>query len=491
MIIGREKELNVLKKLLRSEKAEFLAIYGRRRIGKTFLIHEFFKDKGLYFEITGSNKASKKEQLKNFTRELRTLFPGNYEFDDWTDAFDALLKGIELKDHSKKFIFFIDELPWFSSPKSGFLSALDYFWNRHLSRLSNVLLIVCGSAAHWMIKKVINDKGGLHNRLSECIQLEPFTLQETENYLAAQGLEFKRKQLVELYMAFGGVAKYLTSLPKGKSVAQIINEYCFSSSGYLFSEFTKLYESLFDFSKKHIAVIQALAKKQRGLVHADLLKAAKLLPGGSTTTILEELEESGFIMSMQAFGKQQKEKLFRLIDEYSLFYLSWIDPIKGNVLRNFDPEYWNKKYKTPSWYAWAGHAFENICLKHSIKLKITLGISGITTTESHWQHVPKKPLDSETSKSTATGAEIDLVIDRADNCINLCEMKFCEEEFEITKDYAKTLERKKSVFQEVTNTKKTIFITMITSFGMKENSYSIELVDQDLTLDALFYRPND
>jgi hypothetical protein len=472
-IIGREKELHILKKILKSEKAEFLAIYGRRRIGKTFLIHEFFKDKGIYFEVTGSNKASKKEQLKNFTRELRTLFPGTYKFDDWTDAFDALLKGIESKDPLKKFIFFIDELPWLASSKSGFLSALDYFWNRHLSRLPNILLIVCGSAAHWMIKKVIHDKGGLHNRLSACIQLEPFTLPETESYLAAQSLEFKRKQLTELYMAFGGVAKYLTSLPRGKSIAQIINEYCFSSSGYLFSEFTKLYESLFDFSEKHISIIRVLAKKQRGLIHADLLKAAKLNPGGNSTTILEELEESGFIMSMQFFGKQKKEKLFRLIDEYSLFYLSWIDPIKGNVLRNFDLEYWNKKYKTPAWYAWAGHAFENICLKHSMNIKKALGISGITTMESHWQH-------------TSPGAEVDLVIDRADNCINLCEIKFSEEEFEITKDYAQILERKKSIFQSVTNTKKTIFITMITPFGTKENSHAIELVDQNLTLDSLF-----
>lgn len=346
MIIGREKELETLKKVLLSEKAEFLAIYGRRRIGKTFLIHEFFKDKGLYFEVTGSNKASKKEQLKNFARELQALFPGTYKFEDWSDAFDALLKGIESRDPSKKFIFFIDELPWLASAKSGFLAALDYFWNRHLSRIPNVLLIVCGSAAHWMIKKIVNDKGGLHNRLSECIRLEPFTLQETESYLAAQTVEFKRKQLVELYMAFGGVAKYLTSLPRGKSVSQIINEYCFSSSGYLFSEFSKLYDSLFDFSQNHIAVIRALAKKQHGLVRSDLLKAAKLSPGGSSTTVLEELEESGFIMSMHGFHKQQKEKLFRLIDEYSLFYLSWIDPVKESILRNFDATYWNKKYKT-------------------------------------------------------------------------------------------------------------------------------------------------
>lgn len=478
MIIAREKELEILKKHLRSKKAEFLAIYGRRRIGKTFLIHEFLKNEGIYFEITGSNKASKKEQLKNFNRELRVLFPETETIEDWPDAFDILLKKIKTIDSNKKFIFFIDELPWFASPKSGFLSALDYSWNRHLSRLPNVLLIVCGSAAHWIIKKIINDKGGLHNRLSEWIRLEPFTLRETENYLAEQGIKYKRKQLVELYMAFGGVAKYLTSLPMGKSVVQIINEYCFTPSGYLFSEFSKLYESLFDFSEKHMSVVRALAKKQHGLTQSDLLKAAGLQPGGSSTTVLEELEESGFIMSMHAFGKQQKEKIFRLIDEYSLFYLTWIDAIKGNILKNFAPEYWNKKYKTPAWHTWAGHAFENICLKHSRKIKKALGISGITASESHWQYVPKK-------ESEERGAEVDLVIDRADNCINLCEIKFCEEEFEITRDYAKALERKKSVFQKITGTKKTIFLTMITPVGLKENNYS-NLIDQHFTLDVLF-----
>ncbi len=480
MIVGREKELEILKKILKSKKAEFLAIYGRRRIGKTFLIHEYFKDKGIYFEITGSNKASKKEQLKNFARELRILFPGTEKINDWQEAFDILLKEIQGIDSNKRFIFFIDELPWFASPKSGFLAALDYFWNRHLSRLSNVLLIVCGSAAHWIIKKIINDKGGLHNRLSAWIRLEPFTLRETENYLKEQGISFKRKQLIELYMAFGGVAKYLTNLPTGKSVAQIINEYCFTPNGYLFSEFSKLYESLFDSSEKHISIVQSLAKKQHGLTQTDLLKSAGLQPGGTSTAVLEELEESGFIMSMHAFGKQQKEKIFRLIDEYSLFYLTWINEIKGVVFKNSDPEYWNKKYKTPAWHTWAGHAFENICFKHSGKIKKALGIGGITTAESHWQYTPKK-------KSGERGAEVDLLIDRADNCINLCEIKFCDEEFEITQDYAKDLERKKTVFQKITGTKKTIFLTMITPFGLKENIHSIELVNQQLKLDSLFY----
>lgn len=478
MILGRDKEQALLNKLLKSKKAEFLAIYGRRRIGKTFLIHEYFKNEGVYFEITGSNKSSKKEQLKAFERELRVQFPGKDKISDWQDAFDQLLKWIQTIPSDKKFIFFIDELPWLASPKSGFLAALDYFWNRHFSRLPNMLLIICGSAAHWIIKKVINDKGGLHGRLSAQIRLEPFTLKETEQFLLAQGVALKRKQLAELYMTFGGVAKYLTNIPPGKSPSQIINEFCFTPSGLLFSEFPKLYDSLFEGSEKHIAIVRALSKKQHGLSQSELLLASGLVPGGGSTTILQELEESGFIMGTQAFGKQSKERNFRLIDEYSLFYLKWIEEIKDSVLRNFDKDYWNKMVKTAAWNVWAGHAFENMSLKHSGKIKEGLGISGITATESHWRHVSK---DKE-----ERGAEIDLVIDRADQCINLCEIKFCLDEFEITQSYAKDLERKKEVFQKITGTKKTLFLTMITPFGVKENEHALGVVDQQLTIDALF-----
>ncbi len=472
MIIGREKERAILARLLQSKKAEFLAIYGRRRIGKTFLINEFFKDKGVYFTVTGTKNAPKKEQIKNFYRGLRALFPQNTKEEmpkEWSDAFDMLLK--EIKKSSFKFILFIDELPWLATPKSGLLPALDYFWNHHLSRMPNVLLIICGSAAHWMIKKIINDKGGLYGRLSEQIRLEAFSLSETEHFLKEKGIRLQRKQLIELYMSLGGVAKYLTRVPSGKSPAQIINELCFSPSGPLFAEFPKLYASLFDSPEKHIAIVRALAKKRKGLLLDELLKTADLSQGGGSTEILLELEEAGFIMTLPAFAKQSKERLYRLMDEYSLFYLSWIEEIKSSILRNFDKEYWNKICKTPAWHAWAGHIFENICLKHSDRIKEALGLGGITTLESHWR---------------SKDAEIDLVIDRADDCINLCEIKFCNDAFVITKSYAKDLERKKKIFQKTTGTRKTIFLTMITPYGVKENTHYIGLVDQQLTLDALF-----
>jgi uncharacterized protein len=478
MIIAREKEKAILNGLFQSKRAEFLAIYGRRRIGKTFLIHEFFKDKGIYLEVTGTNKSPKKEQIKNFYKNFRALFPEDAPAEipfEWSDIFHCLENAIKKINPSTKFILFIDELPWLASPKSGFLPALDYFWNHYLSRFPNALLIICGSAAHWIIKKVVNDRGGLHGRLSAQIRLQPFTLTETEKFLMEEGVHLKRKQLIEVYMALGGVAKYLINVPPGKSSTQIINELCFSPSGFLFS---KLYESLFDSSDKHISIVRALAKKRHGLNQKALLEAAKISHGGGATDILHELEESGFITSIPAFGKQSKERQYRLIDEYSLFYLTWIEEIKSSILRNFDNEYWNKMYRTPLWHVWSGYAFENICLKHSGKIKEALGLAGITTRESHWQHFP--------SQKKGIGAEIDIVIDRADDCINLCEIKFCNNEFEINKNYAKDLERKKDVFQSVTGTRKTIFLTMITPFGVKENEHYIGLVNQQLTLDFLF-----
>jgi uncharacterized protein len=475
MIVARQKEQVLLSKLLKSKKAEFLAVYGRRRIGKTYMIEQVLKGQGVFLEVTGTKDASKKEQLKNFFRDLKALFPGVKEQPkEWSDAFHILFQEVKKLNKCKKFILFLDELPWLATPKSGLLAAIDYFWNHSFSRLPFAFLVICGSAAHWIIKKVVNDKGGLHGRLSAQIRLEPFTLKETEEFLEAFGVHLKRREITQLYMALGGVAKYLSYVPGGQSPAQVISELCFSQSGPLFAEFPKLYSSLFDSSGKHIEIVRALAKKRKGMSQEELLEAVSMTHGGGATDILQELEEAGFIMSLPPFGKQARKKLFRLIDEYSLFYLSWIEEISSSILRNFDPHYWAKQSSSPRWHAWAGHAFETVCLKHASNIKEALKIGGITTFESHFRHGGKE------------GAEIDLVIDRADNCINLCEIKFCKGEFEITAAYAKELERKKAVFQKITKTRKTLFLTLITPYGVKENRYVRELVDNHLTLDCLF-----
>jgi uncharacterized protein len=337
MLIGREKELGIFKRLLQSKKAEFLAIYGRRRIGKTYLVNQFFKDKGIYFTITGSKKASKKKQLKNFHDEFLAIFGDNYNHtlapSDWSDAFQRMQKTLKSLNTSKKIILFFDELPWLATPRSDFLSALEYIWNQHLSRMDNVILVICGSAAAWMIKKVIHDKGGLHGRLSAQIALQPFHLNEIEKLLFSQNVNLNRKQILNLYMAFGGVAKYLTYIPPGLSSSQIINELCFSPTGSLFLELSHLYGSLFDNPENHIKIIKALAKKRDGIDQKTLLEQVDLKYGGFSTSILNELEESGFITSVPEIRKSKKLRKYRLIDEYSYFYLTWIEKVKSQILR--------------------------------------------------------------------------------------------------------------------------------------------------------------
>ncbi|MDB2613583.1 ATP-binding protein [Chlamydiales bacterium] len=482
IFFGRDKEKKILEKNFNSDKAEFIAIYGRRRVGKTYLITEFFKNKGVYFEITGSKKASLSEQIRNFCREFNSFF-GNEEtktsIKDWGDAFYLLKDAISKIPSDQKVILFFDELPWLASPKSGFLRALDYFWNRHASRMKNVKLIVCGSAAAWMIRKVIRDKGGLHNRLSAQIRLEPFSLSEVEELLRSEGVHFDRKQLITLYMSIGGIPKYLNFVEPGKSVSQILNEVCFNPNGYLFQEFHKLYESLFDKSENHIRVIRTLSDKRYGLLHTDLIRESGLTLGGGSTRILEELEECGFIMSFPELGKIKRERHWRLIDEYSLFYLNWVEGMRSAILRGSDPEYWIKQQKTGKWQAWAGYSFENICLKHVFQIKKSLGLGGISTVEAQWSY---------RGKEKEMGAQIDLVIDRADNCINLCEIKFSNDIYVLKKQDKEDLERKVKVFRNQTKTKKTLFTTMITPYGVRENEYYIGTVQQQLTMDDLFIK---
>ncbi|MES2200181.1 MAG: ATP-binding protein [Chlamydiota bacterium] len=480
-IIGRKEELAVLQRLAQSERAEFVAVYGRRRVGKTFLISQFFKETGIYFEITGSKDASKKEQIINFHREFRALFKAEEKSSlpsSWSEAFDLLKQEIIKIPITQKIILFFDELPWLSTPKSGFLSALEYFWNRHASRMPNVVIIICGSAASWMIKKVINNRGGLYGRLSAEIRLQPFSLLETEEFFLDRRIELTRKQITEIYMVTGGIPKYLSCVEKAQSSTQTINSLCFTPQGPLLKEFHKLYSSLFENAYRHVKIVAALAYKREGMTQKDLFKLLDIPQGGRSSEILEELIESGFITSSQAYGKQIKERKFRLIDEYSLFYLTWIDSMKENILRGSE-DYWIKTQATPSWYPWAGYAFENICLKHILKIKEALAIGGVSTIASHWQYSPLKD---------ERGAEVDLVIDRADDCINLCEIKFCNSEYVMSKQDSEDLERKKNVFKEKTQTKKAIFTTLITPYGALENIHYRSSVHNQLTLDCFFKR---
>jgi len=473
-IIGREEEIRTLQRLLESREPELLAIYGRRRVGKTFLVKTFFKPH-MIFSCSGQLEGNTAQQLLNFAKQLALSFPQRKNKtppSGWQDAFYQLRDCIDTLKGKKKKVIFFDELPWLDSHKSGFLSSFGYFWNMYASRRNDLLVVICGSAASWIINKVVNNKGGLHNRITQRIRLLPFTLKETAAYLRHKNIKTDPYQLLQLYMVTGGVPAYLNAVEKGKSAAQNIEQLCFQKDGMLANEFNNLYAALFNKPERHIRIIKALAQKNKGLTRSGILKTAQKLTGGGISEVLNELTESGFISKVYPYEKKERDALYRLTDEFSLFYFKFMEHQKGNQKGQ-----WLRKQATPAYTTWCGYAFENICIKHIQEIKRGLQIAGIQSSEASW---------IQTGTHTDPGAQIDLLIDRADRCINICEIKFSRTEFSIDKRYAAELANKLTVFRERTRTRKMVFITLITTYGVKQNDYYTNLVENNLTMEALF-----
>jgi len=471
IIIGREEEQQMIAEMLDTEAADLLAVTGRRRVGKTYLIRAFLQAR-IHFEMNGILNASLQQQLQNFdiafnkinTKKSRRHAPVS----NWLQAFHQLSQYLDSLKTTKKLIVFIDELPWLDTHRSRFLSAFDWFWNSWAVK-KNILVIICGSASSWMTGKIINNRGGLHNRVTKRIHLQPFNLTETEAYLKYNGITLSRYQVLHLYMALGGIPHYLKEVKKGQSATQNINRICFQKNGLLVNEFDNLYNALFVNARQHISIIQALASKNKGLSRAEILAASKLADGGSFTKLLTELEQSDFITSYLPFDKIKKETIYRLTDEYSLFYLKFMRS-KKNVN-------WLQLAATPSYKTWSGYAFENICMKHIEKIKQALGIAAVYTEVSSIFYK---------GDAKNKGAQIDMLIDRQDHVINACEAKFYDKPFAISKSYAVDLRNKLRAFQEKTGTRKTLFLTLITPYGIVQNQHSIGFVQQEVVAENLF-----
>lgn len=469
MIIGREREVEILQKKFTSEKSEFVAVYGRRRVGKTYLIRTFFEHK-FTLQLTGLANANLQEQLVNFQIAIHEQHPfiAGQNATSWLEAFLQIKHCIEHSKQKKKIIF-IDELPWFDTPKSNFISALEHFWNSWASARKDILLIVCGSAASWMINKLINNTKGLHNRVTQRIKIEPFSLKECKQFLLKRKINLDHYQLIQLYMVLGGIPFYWEAIEKGKSAAQIIDDLCFSKNGLLQNEFEKLYQSLFTKAERHELIIEALAKKSKGLTREELVEATKMNNGGTFTALIKELEMSGFLRKYIPFGKKSRNSLYQLSDPFSLFHLKFMKNTSPS-----DENQWLKLIDSTKYRAWSGYAFEQVCLMHSYQIKKALGIHGIETNTCSW-----KSMQSE------NGAQIDLVIDRRDGVITLCEMKFSINPFTIDKKYDAELRNKIGTFKSETSTRKAVFLALITTFGVTENNYSGN-VQNSLKMNILF-----
>ena len=470
-LIGRQEEITLLKGLENTDKPAFVAVYGRRRVGKTYLVKQVL-GKAFSFYMTGTANVTTRQQLSNFHAVLTKQFHAAERFTqpkDWFEAFQQLTTALESQPEGKKIIF-LDELPWLDTVKSGFIPALEYFWNSWASTQKNMLLIVCGSAASWMINNLINHRGGLHNRVTHRLVIEPFTLAECELYFKSNGAAFDRYQIIQHYMVTGGIPFYLEQVDKGLTAAQNIDRLCFTKNGILRTEFDNLYASLFKKADKHIAIIEALAKKNKGMSREELIQKTRFSNGGSLTKILLELEESGFIRRYKTFGNNSRDSLYQVSDFYSLFYLKFI---KDTDLA--DKNSWLDRMGNPEVRAWSGYAFEQVCLAHLAQIKQALGVGSVQISASVWQ-----------GSDGVSKAQIDLVIDRRDHAINICEMKFSVDTFLIDKAYANTLRQKISVFKTATATRKSVFLTFITTFGLVQNEYAGSLVQKSLTMDALF-----
>lgn len=470
MIIGRKEEQQILHSAVQSENSEFVAVYGRRRVGKTYLIRETFGYK-FTFQHTGLAKGNTKEQLFSFAISLRDA-----GYDDcpipksWLEAFSLLSAYLKNSTDEKKIVF-LDELPWMDTARSNFISAFEHFWNGWASARKDIVLIICGSATSWIINKVINDHGGLHNRVTKQIALQPFTLKECEMFAQSKGLEMSRYQLAECYMVFGGIPYYWSLLERGLSLAQNIDKIIFAKNGKLSNEFNQLYASLFKSPEQYIDIVTALGKKKAGMTREEIIVATDKYSNGALSKVLDELEYCGFIRKYNGFGKKSKQAIYQLIDNYTLFYFKFIRQNENN-----DEHFWSASIDSAMHRAWSGLAFERLCMAHMQQIKAALGIAGVLSNVYSW----RKEADE-----TSVGAQIDLLIDRKDQVINLCEMKYSLSEYVIDAEYEQKLRNKKSIFIDTTNTRKAVHLTMVTTFGIKANAHS-GIVQNEITLDDLF-----
>lgn len=473
-IIGRNSEKERLTRCMNSDSSELVVVYGRRRVGKTFLINEFFENK-FAFKLTGVFGQNSKNQIKNFTAELNRRANKKYsEPKDWIEAFNYLREYMDSLEDEQKHVVFLDELPWLDSKKSGFLPAFEHFWNDYASTKHNFVFILCGSATSWMDEKITKNKGGLFNRQTCRLYLEPFNLHETEEFLISRGINWSHYEIAECYMIMGGIPYYLSLLDPILSFNQNIDDLFFSKKGELWDEFEHLYRTLFSNSEYYISVVAALSEKRGGLTRNEIGTKIKASTGGELSKVLNNLVLSGFVSVCDFYERKKKDALYQLSDYYTMFYFKFIKDYNGK-----DEHFWSNSIDNSFRKAWEGLTFERLCKDHINQIKYKLGISGVLSEESSWFVKPNE-------EQGTSGAQIDLIINRRDHVVSLCEMKYSISEYEIDKTYDSNLRNKISTFLKTTKCKKTIQLVMVTTYGVKRNKYS-GIVNSQVILDDLFH----
>ena len=469
-LIGRKRECAELQRVMDSDRSEFVIVYGRRRVGKTFLVDRFFDGK-YDFTFVGGHKLTRRRQLNSFARALKKASGHDIgSFADWFEAFDALSDYLEALESDRKKVVFIDEMPWIDTQKSDFVAALENFWNGWAARRSDIVFIASGSATSWMVDNLVENQGGLHARITCSIYVRPFTLGETEEYLRSRHCRWDRYQILQCYMTFGGIPFYLSLLNCRDSLVQNIDNLLFARGGVLRYEFDELYNALFSNAELYVNVVKTLAAHHCGMTRSQIAKAVEV-DGGTLTRVLANLERCDFVSRSANFGNRAKDMIYRVVDFYTLFYLRFIS---GNV--SGDEHWWTNNFESRQVSTWQGLTFEIVGLTHVPMIKRALGIGGVATSVSAWH---------KAADSTSAGAQIDLIIQRADRIVHLCEMKFSKAPYSLTADYQQTLLNRLDIFTSATKTALTPVYTFITPYGVS-NAAQYSFVHSQVTMDELF-----
>ena len=478
IVIGREREMAELQRSLESDRSEFVIVYGRRRVGKTYLVDNFFHYE-YDFSFVGGHRLTKQKQLRNFAKAMKKYahLARQPKYENWDDAFDALEELMESLPEEKRKVIFIDEMPWIDTPQSEFVDALETFWNGWAARRHDIMFVASGSSTSWMMDKLVENQGGLHGRITNNIYVRPFTLHETEQYMQSRGAAWDRYQLLQTYMIIGGIPFYYSLLNVKESLVQNVDRLFFRKNGELRTEFEELYSALFTNTEKYTSVVKLLNSKREGMTREEIENGTKM-DKSLLSTVLRNLERCDFILRYSQFGNKSKGAIYRLVDFYTLFYYRFIDGFNAQ-----DENWWSHNYQSPSVESWQGLSFELLCLLHLTQIKQKLGISGIATAASSWRYIPTK--QKKLTEDMEKGTQIDLLIDRGDRVINLCEMKFSVKPYRISDAYETTLRDRMSVFQEKTKTTKSLVYTFVTTFGVA-NSMGKSIVNSEVTMEDLF-----
>ena len=470
-IIGRESEIKRLKAAVESAKPEFVALYGRRRVGKTFLINQMFKNQ-FAFKMTGVIEGKLRDQFTAFADAMC-----DYGFDmpeqpkGWMQAFIMLKHALKQKVESgEQCVIFIDELPALDAEGSNVSGAVGYFWNSWASQYDNIIFIICGSATSWMITNVIDSKGGLHDRITVEMPIHPFTLKEVESYLESRHFVWNRQMILQAYMVFGGIPYYLSLLDPEESLVQNVDRLFFSQDMQMRREFRRLFNTLYKNPDKYIDIIRTLGKSRRGMTREELAKELKSANNGHLGKRLEDLVQCDLIRKNVVREKEIKRKdaIYQLCDFFSLFYLTFID--RAEV----EQQYWAHHINTPEINSWMGLTYERICLAHIQQIKHALRIDAISTLSYSWRSKIAKP-----------AVQIDIIIERADRIVNVCEVKYSHGEYELKEDeYGKICKRSNAFIQE-TGLRHAPWITMITTAGVAQGKYT-GMIQSQVKLDDLF-----